>query len=294
MSPAGDREVGAGHDLGDDVRIAPPARSAAARRATPSSRRRIRLARVRAGALPVVSFLLLLVAWDVGARAVGIRVLFPTPLDVLAEARRLIASGTLVVDIAASMTRIILGFSLGSAIAVPMGLLMGNLPSVRRFLEAYIEFFRYIPALSLVTLAMIWFGIGEASKIFLITYGTVFIVTVNTVAGVVSIPAAKLRAARSLGANQRQMFLYVTLPASVPFILTGMRIAMGAAFTTIVAAEMVAAQSGLGFLIFSSRLYMQTDAIFVAIVTLGLLGFVTDTVMRRVMMKVARRYAPQL
>ena len=251
-------------------------------------------ARARAVLLPIASFAVLLIVWHVGARAIGIRALFPTPLDVLAEARRLIASGDLLTHIAASMTRIVAGFALGSAIAVPTGLLMGSLPLVRSFLQAYIEFFRYIPALSLVTLAMIWFGIGEASKVFLITYVTVFIVTINTMAGVASIPAAKLRAARSLGASQRQMFVHVTLPASVPFILTGMRIAMGAAFTTIVAAEMVAAQSGLGFLIFSSRLYMQTDAIFVAIVTLGLLGFLTDCAMRWVMSLVAGRYAPQL
>ena len=251
-------------------------------------------ARARAVLLPIASFAVLLIVWHVGARAIGIRALFPAPLDVLAEARRLIASGDLLTHIVASMTRIVAGFALGSAIAVPTGLLMGSLPLVRSFLQAYIEFFRYIPALSLVTLAMIWFGIGEASKVFLITYVTVFIVTINTMAGVASIPAAKLRAARSLGASQRQMFVHVTLPASVPFILTGMRIAMGAAFTTIVAAEMVAAQSGLGFLIFSSRLYMQTDAIFVAIVTLGLLGFLTDCAMRWVMSLVAGRYAPQL
>ena len=244
--------------------------------------------------VPVAAFALLLVVWHAGARAINIPALFPTPLDVLAEARKLIASGDLATHVVASMTRILAGFALGSAIAIPTGLLMGNVPFVRSFLQSYIEFFRYIPALSLVTLAMIWFGIGEASKVFLITYGTVFIVTINTIAGIASIPVAKLRAARSLGASQRQMFLYVTLPASVPFILTGMRIAMGAAFTTIVAAEMVAAQSGLGFLIFSSRLYMQTDAIFVGIVALGILGFLTDAVMRRLILLVARRYAPQL
>ncbi|HXJ78758.1 MAG TPA: ABC transporter permease [Candidatus Methylomirabilis sp.] len=251
-------------------------------------------ARVRAVLLPIASFVVLLLVWHVGARAIGIRALFPTPIDVLAEARRLIQSGDLLTHIVASMTRIIAGFALGSAIAVPTGLLMGSLPLVRSMLQAYIEFFRYIPALSLVTLAMIWFGIGEASKVFLITYVTVFIVTINTMAGVAAIPVAKLRAGRSLGATPRQMFVHVTLPASVPFILTGMRLAMGAAFTTIVAAEMVAAQSGLGFLIFSSRLYMQTDAIFVAIVTLGLLGFVTDGVLRWVMSMVAGRYAPPL
>ncbi len=271
-----------------------PAERRAPARARGRARFRAQLGRARAVLVPAASFAVLVIGWHAGARAINIPALFPTPLDVLAEARRLIASGDLAAHAAASMARIVLGFSLGSAIAVPIGLLMGNLPLVRAFLDAYIEFFRYIPALSLVTLAMIWFGIGEASKIFLITYGTVFIVTVNTIAGIASIPAVKLRAARSLGASPLQMFLYVTFPASVPFILTGMRIAMGAAFTTIVAAEMVAAQSGLGFLIFSSRLYMQTDAIFVAIVTLGLLGFVTDRLMRRLVVLVAKRYTPPL
>src|SRR5262249_28036887 len=111
--------------------------------------------RARTVLLPIVSFAVLLIVWHVGARAIGTRALFPTPLDVLAEARRLIASGDLLTHIIASMTRIVTGFALGSAIAVPIGLLMGSLPVVRSFLQAYIEFFRYIPALSLVTLAMI-------------------------------------------------------------------------------------------------------------------------------------------
>lgn len=265
---------------------APPRRTSRTARAP--------LARLRVVVVSLASFGLLLLVWHVGARAIDIPALFPTPLDVWAELGRQVASGDLPVHVWASMTRILAGFALGSAIAVPTGLLMGNIPLVRTFLETYIEFFRYIPALSLVTLAMIWFGIGEASKVFLITYGTVFIVTVNTIAGIVSIPATKLRAARSLGASQLQMFVYVTLPASVPFILTGMRIAMGAAFSTIVAAEMVAAQSGLGFLIFSSRLYMKTDAIFVGIVALGVLGFLTDRAMRLLIVSFAKRYAPQL
>ena len=245
-------------------------------------------------AISVLAFSILVAAWYLAARAINIPALFPTPLDVWLKAVTLIESGELQEHVLISFARVLVGWSMGSVIAIVVGLLMGNVRFIRVFLEAYLEFFRYVPSLSMVTLAMIWFGIGEASKYFLIIYGTVFIVTLNTIAGIVSIPSAKLRAARALGANQLQIFVYVTLPASIPFILTGMRIAMGTAFTTIVAAEMVSAQSGLGFLIFSSRNFMQTDAIFVGIISLGILGFLTDRVMRFLIVTFGKRYSPQL
>jgi NitT/TauT family transport system permease protein len=104
---------------------------------------------------------------------------------------------------------------------------MGNVRLMRCFLEPYIEFFRFNPAIALLTVAVIWFGLGETSKVFLIIYTTIFIVIINTMAGVLSIPINKLRAAQWLGASQRQIFLYVSIPATLPYILTGMRIAMG-------------------------------------------------------------------
>jgi NitT/TauT family transport system permease protein len=240
------------------------------------------------------AFVILVAVWWVGASAINIPALFPTPPDVWREFGKLLGNGQLLEHIEVSLARIGAGFMIGSLLAIPLGLLMGNVKIIRDFIEAYVEFFRYIPALSLVTLAMIWFGIGETAKVFLIVYSTVFIVTVNTTAGIVAVPLNKIRAARSLGANEFQMLFYLTLPAAVPFILTGMRIALGNAYAVIVAAEMVAAQSGLGFLIFSSRLYMQTDAIFVGIIALGLLGFATDRLMRFLIVTFARRYAPQL
>jgi NitT/TauT family transport system permease protein len=170
---------------------------------------------------------------------------------------------------------------------------MGTFSIVRKLLDPYIEFFRYIPALSLVTLALIWFGPGEASKVFLLTYATLFIVVVNTAVGVGAVPTSQIRAAQSLGARRHQVFLHVIVPRTVPYILTGMRIALGNAFTTIVASEMVAAQSGLGFVIFSSRLFMNTQAIFVAIFCLGLLGLASDRLLRTLMRVFARRYVRQ-
>ena len=138
------------------------------------------------------------------------------------------------------------GFLGGSLIGIPIGLAIGSFAIVRRMLEPYTEFLRFIPATALITVAVIWFGIGEGSKIFLIIYTTVFIVIINTAAGVTAVAPNKIRAARSLGASRAQVFFFVALPATVPYILTGMRLAMANSFVTIIAAELVAANDGLG------------------------------------------------
>ena len=157
-------------------------------------------------------------------------------------------------------------------------------------LHPYIQFFRFVPPISFVTLSLIWFGMGETSKVILIVYTSVFIVTVNTIAGVMSVNPIHEQAGRCLGANRFNVFMRVILPSTVPFLLTGMRLAMGNSFMTIVSAEMIAAEKGLGFLIFTSRLFMQTERIFVGIVALGMLGFIVDALFRYTIGKLARPY----
>lgn len=188
------------------------------------------------------------------------------------------------------LLRILAGWAIGSGLGIPLGLLMGDIRFFRYMLTPYIQFFRFIPPISFVTLSLIWFGMGETSKIILIIYTTIFIVTVNTIAGVMSVNPVHEQAAQCLGANRFKIFIWVILPSTIPFLLTGMRLAMGNSFMTIVAAEMIAAEKGLGFLIFTSRLFMQTERIFMGIVSLGLLGFVVDTVFRFGMQKFARQY----
>src|SRR5262249_43695658 len=134
--------------------------------------------------------------------------------------------------------------------------------------------------------------IGETSKVLIIIYTTVFIVLINTMAGVSHIAPNKLRAAACLGATPLKAFIFVTLPATLPFILTGMRLAMGNSFATVIAAEMIAADSGLGFLIFNSRLWMATDKIFIGIVCLGALGLTTDRFFRYLIVRFAHQYGP--
>ncbi len=174
------------------------------------------------------------------------------------------------------MQRILLGFFIGSALAAPIGLLMGSIRKVRVIFDPYTQFFRFVPSIAWLTPVVLWFGVGETSKVLIIIYTTMFIVLINTIVGVANIAPNKLRAAACLGATPVKTFFHVTLPATLPFILTGMRLAMGNSFATVVAAEMIAADSGLGYLIFNSRLWMATDRIFIGIVCLGALGLITD------------------
>jgi NitT/TauT family transport system permease protein len=234
----------------------------------------------------------LFAVWHIASTYVVGSVLFPPPGRVVLRAVELARDGILGVQVAVSMRRILTGFACGSLIGIPIGLAIGSFAPVRRVLEPYTEFFRFIPATALITVAVIWFGIGEGSKIFLIIYTTVFIVILNTASGVSAVTPNKIRAARSLGASRAQVFLYVALPATVPYILTGMRLAMGNSFVTIVAAELIAANAGLGKMIWDARLYMLVDQIFVALLVLGVLGFTTDRLFRWAIYTFAGRYSP--
>ena len=249
--------------------------------------------RASTGVVPyAASFCALLLLWYVVSTFVVPSVLFPSPVAVFLELIKLIANGVLLENIGASLKRILSGFILGSAVAIPIGLSIGSFRLARKLIEPWTEFLRFIPATAMITTAVIWFGIGEASKVFLITYATVFIIILNTAAGVSSIAPDKVRAARSLGATDWQIFRLVTLPATVPFILTGMRLAMANSFVTIVAAEMVAANDGLGMMIWNGRMFMLVNEIFSALITLGVLGFCADRLFRIGIYRYARRYAP--
>ena len=239
-----------------------------------------------------IGFASLFALWHVASIYLLNSVLFPPPGRVVAKAIELAQDGTLWENARVSLERIGLGFLLGSLIGIPIGLAIGSFAVVRRILEPYTEFLRFIPATAMITVAVIWFGIGEGSKIFLIIYTTVFIVIISTAAGVSAVTPNKIRAARSLGASRAQVFCYVAFPATVPYILTGMRLAMGNSFVTIIAAELVAANAGLGKMIWDARLYMLVDQIFVALLVLGLLGFTADRLFRWGIYAFAGRYSP--
>ncbi len=215
----------------------------------------------------------------------------PSPLKTYEAARELAADGTLWNAIVASGQRIIIGWVLGIVVGVPIGLLMGQVLLFRRALDPYIQFFRFIPPIAFVTLAIIWLGVGEASKVFLIFYTTVFIIVIATTVGVLGVEQSRLRAAASLGAGPMRTLLSVVVPSTVPDVVTGARLAMGNSFLTVVSAEIVAAQHGLGALIWTSRNYGRTDWVFVGIIVLGIMGYIFDRVIRAVVLRLFGRYA---
>jgi len=214
----------------------------------------------------------------------------PSPLMTLEGLIELWQDGTLMVSVVASSARIAAGWSLGVLVGIPLGILMGCFPWVRRMLDPYIEFFRFIPPIAFVTLAVIWLGPGESSKVALIFYTTVFIVTLNTLAGAQAVPDLRLRAAASMGAGPLVRLMTITVPSVVPFMVTGARIAMGNSFLTIISAEIVAAQEGLGALIWNARNYARTEWVFAGILVLGLLGFCFDRVLKFACTRLLKRY----
>jgi len=245
---------------------------------------------VQRGAIFALSLLCALLLWSLLAWWVGKPAFLPSPARTLAGAVELLRNGDLQADVAASFGRIIVGFTVGTLLGIPLGLLMGMSPFVRIFMDPYVEFFRFIPPIAFVTLAVIWFGLGETSKIVLIVYTTVFMVAINTMIGVLGVEPDKRFAALCLGASRTQVFFHVIIPAVIPSIVTGMKIAMGNSFMTVVSAEMVAARSGVGYLIFNSRLFLLTEWIFVGIITLGIMGFISDRALRLLAATLLRRY----
>lgn len=237
--------------------------------------------------VPIAAFVAL---WQLWSAVFGVPQLFPSPWQTARTFVALVAEGSLPLDAAASLARILTGFILGSAIGAVLGLLIGSAQLIREIVDPYVNLLRFISGVAWISIFIVWLGIGEASKIALIVYTTAFAVVLNTVAGVAAIAPNKLRAARCFGATPTQRFFWVTLPATIPHILTGMRLSLSNAFLVVVAAEMVQADSGLGFMIIAARLFLAPDVIFCGMITLGLLGLLSDRVLMLTARTVLGRY----
>lgn len=214
--------------------------------------------------------------WLLAVTAFQAQQTLPTPAQTVSAARELAASGALWSDIEASLVRVLVGFALGVALAIPAGFLMGWYRLVRGLVEPWVQFFRTIPPLALTPMIIVFFGIGESAKIWLIFLASFLSTVIATFDGVRNVDVTLIKAARVLGAGDWVVFRRVVVPASLPFIFTGARIGLGSSWATLVAAELVAANSGLGYLMETSAQYFDTAAIVVAIICIGALGFVMD------------------
>lgn len=202
--------------------------------------------------------------------------LLPSPQAVARTAKTLAADGSLERNAEASLVRVLLGFAIGVAVAVPVGFLMGWYRVVRAIVEPYIQFVRMIPPLALIPLVILVLGIGQSAKILVIALAVFLVCVVATFQGVVSVDRTTINAARVLGAGDWVLFRRVVIPASSPYIIVGMRVGLGAAWTTLVAAELIAAQHGLGRMIQQAALYFQVPTILVGLFSIGILGLVMD------------------
>jgi ABC-type nitrate/sulfonate/bicarbonate transport system permease component len=204
-------------------------------------------------------------------------VLVPAPVTVVVTAAEMIREGypeatPLLSHVAASVARIGAGFGLAVAVAVPAGIVIGTVPMFFDLAWPIVAFFRTLPTVSLIPLAIMALGIGEVSKVALIAVGCFWMILAHVVDGVRLVEPALLRAARALGATRAQTLAWVVLPAAVPRMVTGLRLGLGVAFMVLVAAEMVASESGLGFLIVDGRRFFRTDVVLIGMVLIGALG----------------------
>lgn len=209
-------------------------------------------------------------------------VIFPTPLQVVTGTMELVADGTLWEHISASLFRVGTGFLSATLVALPMGLWMGRVEGAYRTLNPIFQILRPISPIAWIPLAILWFGVGNVSPIFLIFIASVFPMIVQTAAGVHTIEKRYLRAADNFGVSRYTLFRQVIIPAVLPEIIVGMRIGLGVAWLVVVAAEMIALRSGLGYLIMDSRnAGNRYDLVIASMVIIGVIGLLLDGTMRR-------------
>jgi NitT/TauT family transport system permease protein len=241
---------------------------------------------VRRTAFILLPWLFLLVGWY-GIHYSGLvnPALVPTPDDVFRRFIELMQS-RLPVDILMSTRRVFLGVLLGTALAVPVGFVLGWYRSIRSFIDPLINFFRALPPIALIPLVIVYFGVDELAKVAILFYASFFAGVIVMYEGISQISPIYVRVARTLGATDAEIFAKVIVPLAVPHMLTALRVALGVAWATLVASELIAAQQGLGALIQNAGSFFQLDIIYVGIICIGFVALFMDLALRAL----ARRF----
>jgi ABC-type nitrate/sulfonate/bicarbonate transport system permease component len=216
--------------------------------------------------------------WLVGIAGLAEPTLLPPPQEVLASLVRMVADLSLFGHIAITLARVLSGFFVAVAVALPLGVAAALSQTVRDLLEPVVELLRPIPPLAAIPLAVLWFGIGELTKVLLIALAAFFPIIVNTMAGFSAVLPIHLQAARTLGAGRWQILWFVVARAALPDVVVGLRLGLGLSFLQLVAAELIASSSGLGWLIWDARFHFMGDRILVGMIGIGFLGYALNRI----------------
>lgn len=206
----------------------------------------------------------------------------PSPSEVLQSFETLLMNGQLVQDTSLTLMRVILGLTVSALVGIPLGILMGWSDTVKDFSSLMVGILRPIPPIAWIPFAILWFGVGLESAIFIIFVGSVFPILINTMDGVKRVDKVLLESAYTLGASNRQVLQKVAVPASLPSIVTGLKVGVGVGLMCTVAAEMIGSNSGLGYLIFTSTSMLDTGSAIVGMLTIGVIGLGADYLFSRI------------
>ena len=247
-----------------------------------AARGRSRLGRFEPWLIGVVSVVVFLAIWQAVAVARVVPELFlPGPIDIAGALADYVRSPEFVQDVATSGQELLIGFGLAIVTGLPIGLLIGWYRRLRYALDPFISFFYSVPRIALLPLLIIWFGIGIWSKVAVIFLGAFFPIAINTLAGIRSLDPPLLKAARSFGASDLQIFRTIALPGSVPFILTGIRLGVGHALIGVVVGELVAAQHGVGLAMATAGSTFQTSKVFAGLIIIAGVGVILQILLQR-------------
>lgn len=221
--------------------------------------------------------LLLIVVWQIASQIgwLSTRIL-PAPEKIVTTFWRLTVSGELWQHLAISSWRALVGFAIGGSIGLILGLITGTSKTGERLLDTSVQMLRNVPHLALIPLVILWFGIDESAKIFLVALGTLFPIYLNTYHGIRNIDRGLVEMARSYGLSGWSLFIQVILPGALPNIMVGVRFALGLMWLTLIVAETISANAGIGYLAMNAREFLQTDVVVVAIILYALLGKLAD------------------
>ncbi|UUV15835.1 ABC transporter permease [Clostridioides difficile] len=237
----------------------------------------------------VLIFFIILLLWKI-TNYLGIwsDYILPSPEKVYSTFLNMISDGSIFINVYASMKRVLIGFAISTAIGIPLGILFGIYSRVYEYFKSLINFLRNTPPLALIPMLILWFGIGEESKIIIIVLASFFPIFTSTLKGIKNCDSKLIEVGRVFEFSKLQIIFKIIIPNAILDIAVGLKLALGYSFRAIIGAELVAASSGLGYLISDGKEMSRTDVVIVGIIVIGLLGIITDYIFSIIVKKVSK------